>query len=114
MWALAWWVVETKQKGAPGFSEMRRNSVAFFAASAVLTACFLSWFIVALLELTVDYYKYRDAARGLEVASVVLVLSVLAYTAAAVIAAGRDESADKAAGYVPFGDATAPARYANY
>ncbi len=51
MRALAWRLLETKKKGAPGFSEMRRNAVIFFAGSAMLTACFLVWFIAAVLEL---------------------------------------------------------------
>ncbi len=113
MWGVAWRLVETKQKGMAGFAEMRRNAVIFFAGSAVLTACFFTWFLVALLELTVDYYKYREASRGLEVTSVVLiVLAVLAYTGSAVIAAGRRNS-DKAAGYVPLEDSNAPARYSD-
>ncbi len=117
MWAAAWWLVQTKQKGGPGFGEMRRNAVVFCAGSALLTACFMSWFIVALLELLVDYDKYQAAARGLEVTSLVLtVLAILAYTGTAVIAAGRgqDEITEKAAGYVPLDDTTAPARYADF
>lgn len=77
----------------------------------------MSWFIVALLELLVDYDKYQAAARGLEVTSLVLtVLAILAYTGTAVIAAGRgqDEITEKAAGYVPLDDTTAPARYADF
>ncbi len=117
MWGIAWRLVETKQNGAPGFSEMRRNAMVFFAGSAVLTACFLSWFVVALLELTVDYYKYRDVSLGLGVTSLMLtVLAVLAYSGKAVIAAGRGQgkSSGKSAGYVPLDDSTAPARYADY
>ncbi len=117
MWAVAWRLVETKQKGMPGFSEMRRNAVVFFAGSALLTVCFLSWFIVALLELTVDYYKYRTTTRALEVTSLVLtVLAILAYTGTAVIAAGREQSksTEKAAGCVPLDDSAVPMQYADF
>ncbi len=113
MWAVAWRLVEKKHKDGPGFSEMRRNAIVFLAGSAVLAACFLSWSVVALLELVADYYKYHGAARGLEVTSLVLtVLAVLAYTGSAVIAATRVQG--KNAEYVPLHDeAAAPARYAD-
>ncbi len=119
MWAVAWRVVETKYKGTAGLGEMRRNAAVFCAGSALLAACALSWFVVALLELTVNYDAYHDAARGLEVASLVLtVLAVLLYAGAAVIAAGglgkSDKTVDHAAGYVPLTeDSAVPAHYAN-
>ncbi len=115
LWAAAWQLVETKRNGAPGFAEIRRNAVILFVGSAVLMACFLVWFVLAVLELTVDYDKYRSGAQGLQVTSLMLmVLAVLAYTGAAVVAAGKSK-APKGDGYVPLTDnKEAPIQYAFY
>jgi len=90
MWLVVWRLVETKKANEPGFAKMRRQVILFLAGSTALSCCFLVFFVVATLELTVDYFKYEEAARGLNIASVVLsVLAILGYVAMSVISASR-------------------------
>ena len=113
MCLLAWRLVDTKR------AEMRRNAILFFAGSSFLAAVFLVSFIVSLLELTVDYFKYNEAATGLNIASTIFtVLAVLGYTGAAVIGAmlGKSKREEaKTEGYVPLKEPDqVPARYKDF
>ena len=119
LWFSAWRLVVTKKTNDANFTEMRRNAFMFFACSSLLAAVFLVSFVVSLLELTVDYFKYNDAATGLSIASTILtVLAVLGYTGAAVVGAARSQSKSKEAkgeGYVPLKEPDqVPARYKDF
>ena len=119
LWLLAWRLVVTKKTNDANFTEMRRNAIVFFAGSSLLAALFLASFVVSLLELAVDYFKYNEAATGLNIASTILtVLAVLGYTGTAVIGAmlGKSKSKEaKSQGYVPLKEPDqVPARYKDF
>ena len=114
--ALSWFVaLRLVGRSKDEMTAMRRNATIFFSASAVLAAVFFTWFLIESLELGVDYFLFHDAARGLEVASLILtVFAVLGYVGMAVI--GTSKNKDAKAGYVPLtsGESDVPARYADF
>ena len=114
-WLLAWRVVESKRDSEIArVSEMRRNALWFFCGSAGLAAVFLACFVISLLELTLDYFRYHNATVALEASSRILtVVAVLVYVGMAVIgsARGRSETQSEPPQYVPLYDSEIPTIY---
>ena len=111
MWLLAWRLLDAER------AKMRRNAIFFFAGSSFLAVLFLASFLLSLLELTVDYFKYNQAATVLNIASTVLtVLAVLGYTGAAVIGDARGKRREtESGGYVHLEEPDqVPARYSDF
>ena len=118
MWLLA---VVSENSGNSSAQKMQRNAALFFAGSLLLSVLFLAKFVVSLLSLLVDFYRFEMLLLILEiVCHVLMVAAVLGYVGAAVIGAKRSKSSSQSetaenAGYVHLEEErNAPAQYKDF
>ena len=121
MWLLAWRLVVSEKSGKSSAEKMQRNAAVFFAGSLLLSVLFLAKFVVSLLSLLVDFYRFEMPLLILElVCHVLMVAAVLGYVGAAVIGARKSKThlqleTAKNTGYVRLEEERdTPERYKNF